>query len=245
MLLAEGLGVLRGAQGRRWSSGSGPRGGASVVSRPLSTGARPLRGDGAVGGGAGPAAGSLEEAGKQRRRLCHRGPGEVRSPGAPVRVLRDPQTHHTTQPSSSHRTFLAFPCTKVYFSHMDLRPGSAQVRTHGQKVAAALTLAADHLDNLPSTLSALGDLHTTRLRVDPAHFRVSARAGVPGPGGRWTRGAGVPMMRSPQLLGHCLLVTLVRHFPGDFSPALQLAVDKFLDHVISALTSGREVPVVE
>ncbi|XP_040829603.1 hemoglobin subunit theta-1 [Ochotona curzoniae] len=116
------------------------------------------------------------------------------------------------------RTFLAFPCTKVYFSHMDLRPGSAQVRTHGQKVAAALTLAADHLDNLPSTLSALGDLHTTRLRVDPAHFR---------------------------LLGHCLLVTLVRHFPGDFSPALQLAVDKFLDHVISALTSGREVPVVE
>lgn len=43
---------------------------------------------------------------------------------------------------------------------------------------------------------------------------------------------------SPQLLGHCLLVTLARHYPGDFSPALQASLDKFLSHVILALASS-------
>lgn len=42
----------------------------------------------------------------------------------------------------------------------------------------------------------------------------------------------------PQLLGHCLLVTLARHYPGDFSPAMQASLDKFLRHVILALASG-------
>ncbi|XP_012593224.1 hemoglobin subunit theta-1 isoform X2 [Microcebus murinus] len=108
------------------------------------------------------------------------------------------------------RTFLAFPSTKTYFPHFDLRPGSAQVKAHGQKVADALTLAVDHLDDLPGALSALSDLHARELRVDPANF---------------------------QLLGQCLLVTLARHFPGDFSPALHASLDKFLSHAISALAS--------
>lgn len=42
----------------------------------------------------------------------------------------------------------------------------------------------------------------------------------------------------PQLLGHCLLVTLARHYPGDFSPALQASLDRFLRHVTSALASS-------
>ncbi|XP_062036399.1 hemoglobin subunit theta-1-like [Lepus europaeus] len=108
------------------------------------------------------------------------------------------------------RTLEAFPRTKVYFSHMDLSPGSAQVRAHGRKVADALTLAADHLDDLPGALSALSDLHVRTLHVDPHHFG---------------------------LLGHCLLVTLARHYPGDFGPAMHASVDKFLHHVMSALTS--------
>ncbi|XP_069342503.1 hemoglobin subunit theta-1 [Eulemur rufifrons] len=108
------------------------------------------------------------------------------------------------------RTFLAFPSTKTYFRHLDLSPGSAQVKAHGQKVADALSLAVDHLDDLPGALSALSDLHARKLRVDPANFK---------------------------LLGHCLLVTLARHFPGDFSPALHASLDKFLSHVISALAS--------
>uniref|UniRef100_A0A8C3WW31 Hemoglobin subunit theta 1 n=1 Tax=Catagonus wagneri TaxID=51154 RepID=A0A8C3WW31_9CETA len=106
------------------------------------------------------------------------------------------------------RPFLAFPSTKVYFLHLDLNPGSAQVKAHGRKVADALTLAVDRLDDLPRALSALRELHTDRLRVDPVNFK---------------------------LLCHCLLVTLARHYPGDFSPALQASLHKFLSHVISAL----------
>ncbi|XP_054442732.1 hemoglobin subunit theta-1 isoform X2 [Pteronotus mesoamericanus] len=100
---------------------------------------------------------------------------------------------------------------RTYFLHLDLRPGSAQVKAHGQKVAKALTLAVDHLDDLPGALSALSDLHTHRLQVDPVNFK---------------------------LLGHCLLVTLARYYPGDFSPSLQASLDKFLSQVTLALTSN-------
>ncbi|KAG3259335.1 hemoglobin subunit theta-1 [Ictidomys tridecemlineatus] len=108
------------------------------------------------------------------------------------------------------RTFLSFPGTKTYFPHLDLSPGSAQVKAHGQKVAAALTLAVDQLDDLPGALASLSDLHAHKLRVDPANF---------------------------QLLCHCLLVTLARHYPGDFSPTMQASLDKFLSHVTSTLVS--------
>lgn len=74
---------------------------------------------------------------------------------------------------SFHRTFLAFPSTKTYFPHLDLKPGSSQVKAHAQKVADALTLAAHHLDDLPGSLSALSDLHAHELRVDPANFQMS------------------------------------------------------------------------
>ncbi|XP_023377190.1 hemoglobin subunit theta-1 isoform X1 [Pteropus vampyrus] len=121
-----------------------------------------------------------------------------------------PEAQHLTF-CSSLRTFLAFPSTKTYFLHLDLRPGSTQVKAHGQKVADALTLAVDHLDDLPHVLSALSDLHSHKLQVDPVNFK---------------------------LLSHCLLVTLARHYPGDFSPALQASLDKFLRHVILALASG-------
>ncbi|XP_019504018.1 PREDICTED: hemoglobin subunit theta-1 isoform X1 [Hipposideros armiger] len=112
---------------------------------------------------------------------------------------------------SSCRTFLAFPSTKTYFLHLDMRPGSAQVKAHGQKVAEALTLAVDHMDDLPRALSALSDLHAHKLRVNPVNFK---------------------------LLSHCLMVTLARYFPGDFSPTLQASLDKFLSDVILALASS-------
>nr|KAF6489603.1 hemoglobin subunit theta 1 [Molossus molossus] len=118
------------------------------------------------------------------------------------------------------RTFLAFPSTKTYFLHLDLSPGSAQVKAHGQKVAAALTLAVNHLDDLPGTLSALSDLHAHKLKVNPINFKLDL--------------GGVDSI-SPQFLCHCLLVTLARYYPGDFSPALQASLDKFLSHVILAL----------
>ncbi|CAO2642398.1 Hemoglobin subunit alpha [Lemmus lemmus] len=108
------------------------------------------------------------------------------------------------------RTFMAFPSTKTYFPHLDLSPGSSQVKAHGQKVADALTLAAHHLDDLPGSLSALSDLHAHKLRVDPVNF---------------------------QLLSHCLLVTLANHIPADFTPAVHASLDKFLASVSTVLTS--------
>ncbi|XP_044088603.1 hemoglobin subunit theta-1 isoform X2 [Neovison vison] len=109
------------------------------------------------------------------------------------------------------RTFASFPATKTYFPHFDLSPGSAQVKAHGKKVADALTLAVAHLDDLPGALSALSDLHALQLRVDPVNFKF---------------------------LGHCLLVTLARHYPGDFSLAMHASLDKFLSHVSAALASS-------
>ncbi|KAB1252027.1 Hemoglobin subunit alpha [Camelus dromedarius] len=77
-----------------------------------------------------------------------------------------------------------------------------------QEGGRCATKAADHLDDLPSAPVGSDDLHAHKLRVDPVNFK---------------------------LLGHCLLVTLAQHYPGDFSSALQSALDKFLSHVISAL----------
>lgn len=172
------------------------------------------------------------------------------SPGGWIPALPRPSPSSPDLTSrSSRRTFLAFPSTKTYFAHLDLRPGSAQVKAHGQKVAAALTLAVNHLDDLPGALSALSDLHAHKLQVNPANFKVSQRGGgwalSRGGVGRFTReGAGAQMDPGgddsipPQLLAHCLLVTLARHYPGDFSPALQASLDKFLSHVIWALASS-------
>lgn len=74
--------------------------------------------------------------------------------------------------SPSHRMFAAFPTTKTYFSHIDVSPGSAQVKAHGKKVADALAKAADHVEDLPGALSTLSDLHAHKLRVDPVNFKV-------------------------------------------------------------------------
>ncbi|KAK2499065.1 hypothetical protein MC885_010440 [Smutsia gigantea] len=108
------------------------------------------------------------------------------------------------------RTFLSFPTPKTYFPHLDLRPGSAQVKVQGKKVGDVLTLSVAHLDDLPCVLVALSDLHSHKLRVDPVNFH---------------------------LLGHCLLVTLARHYPRDLSATLDASLDRFLSHVTSALAS--------
>ena len=90
---------------------------------------------------------------------------------------------------------MAFPSSKTYFLHLNLSPGSAQVRAHGQKVANALVLAVNHLDDLPRTLSYLRELHTHKLRVDPVFFKVSSRVGptpIAGVGGSHQARGGAP-----------------------------------------------------
>lgn len=125
----------------------------------------------------------MEEDEQQRRNLRNRGLGEVQTQsgafGLTSHWLRGergfsiPPSPDAPNPQSSHRTFAAFPSTKTYFPHLDLRPGSSQVKAHAQKVADALTLAAHHLDDLPGSLSTLSDLHVHKLRVEPANFEVS------------------------------------------------------------------------
>nr|XP_006124666.1 hemoglobin A subunit alpha-1-like isoform X1 [Pelodiscus sinensis]XP_014429769.1 hemoglobin A subunit alpha-1-like isoform X2 [Pelodiscus sinensis] len=74
------------------------------------------------------------------------------------------------------RMFATYPSTKTYFAHFDLHHGSSQVRTQGKKVLSALGDAVAHVDDLPSALSRLSDLHAKNLRVDPVNFKVSGRA---------------------------------------------------------------------
>ncbi|XP_058141605.1 hemoglobin subunit alpha-like [Dasypus novemcinctus] len=108
------------------------------------------------------------------------------------------------------RMFACFPATKTYFSHMDLSPGSAQVKAHGKKVADALTLAAGHLDDLPGALSDLSDVHVEKRQIHQVNFTY---------------------------LNHCLLVTLACHHPEDFTPAVHASLDKFFTCVSDEIWS--------
>ncbi|KAM9584251.1 hemoglobin subunit zeta [Trichechus inunguis] len=107
------------------------------------------------------------------------------------------------------RLFASYPQTKTYFPHFDLHPGSAQLRTHGSKVVAAVGDAVKSVDNISGALSKLSELHAYILRVDPVNFK---------------------------LLSHCLLVTVATRFPADFTAEAHAAWDKFLSIVSSVLT---------
>ncbi|XP_004596642.1 hemoglobin subunit zeta [Ochotona princeps] len=107
------------------------------------------------------------------------------------------------------RLFSSYPQTKTYFPHFDLHPGSAQLRAHGAKVAAAVGEAVRNVDNLPSALSKLSELHAYVLRVDPVNFK---------------------------LLSHCLLISLAVRLPADFTAETHAAWDKFLCQVSAVLT---------
>ncbi|KAF7243096.1 Hemoglobin subunit alpha-D [Varanus komodoensis] len=106
------------------------------------------------------------------------------------------------------RLFKVFPQTKVYFSHLDLSPGSSDVRHQGQKIIRALDNALKHLDNIHGVLADLSDLHAYNLRVDPVNFN---------------------------LLGKCFLVELATHLQGDYTASVCLAWDKFLCQVNETL----------
>ncbi|XP_075384398.1 hemoglobin subunit zeta-like [Tenrec ecaudatus] len=107
------------------------------------------------------------------------------------------------------RLFITYPQTKTYFPHFDLQQGSAQVRTHGTKVMAAVGDAVKHMDDISGALAKLSELHAYILRVDPVNFK---------------------------LLSHCLLVTLAARFPTDFTAETHSAWDKFLAILSSVLT---------
>ncbi|NXY06068.1 HBA protein, partial [Pteruthius melanotis] len=108
------------------------------------------------------------------------------------------------------RMFTTYPQTKTYFPHFDLAKGSAQVKGHGKKVAAALVEAANHIDDIAGALSKLSDLHAQKLRVDPVNFK---------------------------LLGQCFLVVVASHNPALLTPEVHASLDKFLCAVGTVLTA--------
>ncbi|XP_027539521.1 hemoglobin subunit alpha-A [Neopelma chrysocephalum] len=108
------------------------------------------------------------------------------------------------------RMFATYPATKTYFPHFDLGKGSAQVKGHGKKVAAALVEAANNIDDIAGALSKLSDLHAQKLRVDPVNFK---------------------------LLGQCFLVVVASHNPALLTPEVHASLDKFLCAVGTVLTA--------
>ncbi|NXU67113.1 HBA protein, partial [Horornis vulcanius] len=99
---------------------------------------------------------------------------------------------------------------KTYFPHFDLGKGSAQVKGHGKKVAAALVEAVNNIDDIAGALSKLSDLHAQKLRVDPVNFK---------------------------LLGQCFLVVVASRNPSLLTPEVHASLDKFLCAVGTVLTA--------
>ncbi|KFP71155.1 PREDICTED: hemoglobin subunit alpha-A-like [Acanthisitta chloris] len=106
--------------------------------------------------------------------------------------------------------FATYPQTKTYFPHFDLSHGSAQIKGHGKKVAAALVEAVNHIDDIAGALSKLSDLHAQKLRVDPVNFK---------------------------LLGQCFLVVVATRIPAALTPEVHASLDKFLCAVGTVLTA--------
>ncbi|CAK6971191.1 hemoglobin subunit alpha-like [Scomber scombrus] len=108
------------------------------------------------------------------------------------------------------RMLVVYPQTKTYFSHWkDVSPGSAPVKKHGKTVMGGVADAVSKIDDLKGGLLSLSELHAFTLRVDPANFKI---------------------------LGHCILVVMAIKFPADFTPAVHVALDKFLAALARALS---------
>uniref|UniRef100_A0A8C0YBR0 Hemoglobin subunit alpha n=3 Tax=Cyprininae TaxID=2743694 RepID=A0A8C0YBR0_CYPCA len=100
--------------------------------------------------------------------------------------------------------------TKTYFAHWaDLSPGSGPVKKHGKVIMGAVGDAVSKIDDLVGGLASLSELHASKLRVDPANFKI---------------------------LAHNVIVVIGMLFPGDFPPEVHMSVDKFFQNLALALS---------
>ncbi|XP_023146840.1 hemoglobin subunit alpha-D-like [Amphiprion ocellaris] len=106
------------------------------------------------------------------------------------------------------RMFASYPGSKTYFSHVDIRPGSPHLLSHGKKIVLAIAEAAKDISQLTVTLAPLQTFHAYQLRIDPTNFK---------------------------LFSHCILVTLACHMGEDFTPTAHAAMDKFLSAFAAVL----------
>ncbi|XP_030019066.1 hemoglobin subunit alpha-D-like [Sphaeramia orbicularis] len=106
------------------------------------------------------------------------------------------------------RMLVTFPGTKTYFSHLDIRPRSAHLRSHGKKIVLAIAEGAKDISQLTVTLAPLQILHAYQLRITPSNFK---------------------------LFSHCMLVALACFLGEDFTPVTHAAMDKYLSAFAAVL----------
>ncbi|XP_011891450.1 PREDICTED: hemoglobin subunit zeta-like [Cercocebus atys] len=130
------------------------------------------------------------------------------------------------------RLFLSYP-HKAY-SAVRLAPGSRSCTRTASKVVAAVARRSErkHPTTSGARLSKLKRAHAYVLRAGTRQLQDVSW--VPGEGRRARGGRG--RRPRPQLLSHCLLVTLAARFPADFTAEAHAAWDKFLAVVSSVLT---------
>nr|ACO07643.1 Hemoglobin subunit alpha-D [Oncorhynchus mykiss] len=106
------------------------------------------------------------------------------------------------------RMMTTFPGTKTYFAHLDIRPRSPHLRSHGKKIVLAIAECSKDISSMMVTLAPLQTLHVYKLRIDPCNFK---------------------------LLCHCILVTLAAHMGDEFDPVAHAAMDKYLSAFAAVL----------
>ncbi|KAK7122792.1 hypothetical protein R3I94_019791 [Phoxinus phoxinus] len=112
------------------------------------------------------------------------------------------------------RCLVVYPWTQRYFGgfgnlyNAEAIMSNPKIAAHGIVVLQGLEKALKNMDNIKKTFTALSELHSEKLQVDPGNF---------------------------QLLADCLTVVIARRMGTDFTPDIQAAWQKFISVVISAL----------
>ncbi|CAB1313096.1 unnamed protein product, partial [Coregonus sp. 'balchen'] len=101
-----------------------------------------------------------------------------------------------------------FPGTKTYFAHLDIRPRSPHLLSHGKTIFLAIAECSKDISSIMVTLALLQTLHAYQLRIDPCNFK---------------------------LLSHCILLTLAAHMGDEFTPVAHAAMDKYLSAFAAVL----------
>ncbi|KAM6898345.1 hemoglobin subunit beta-1 [Lycodopsis pacificus] len=112
------------------------------------------------------------------------------------------------------RCLIVYPWTQRYFgsfgnlSNAAAIMGNPNIAAHGAKVLHGLDRALKNMDNIKETYTELSILHSETLHVDPDNFK---------------------------LLGDCLTIVVAAKMGQAFTADTQLAFQKFLAVVVSAL----------
>ncbi|KAM3930852.1 hemoglobin heart muscle subunit alpha-type-like [Leptodactylus fuscus] len=62
--------------------------------------------------------------------------------------------------------FAQHPYTKCYFRHMNVAPGSRDLKAHGERLIHTINDALRHHDNLHNNMQKLRQLHSDKLRLN-------------------------------------------------------------------------------